>query len=58
MVRVRWLTNRSIRLPNLLNPVGSEWSFDAPLFDNPQGMALDGETLYVADAGSHTIQKR
>ena len=43
--------------PGILNPVGSEWSFDAPLFDNPQGMALDGETLYVADAGSHTIQR-
>lgn len=43
--------------PGILNPVGSEWSFDAPLFDNPQGMAIDGETLYVADAGSHTIQR-
>ena len=43
--------------PGILNPVGSEWSFDVPLFDNPQGMALDGETLYVADAGSHTIQR-
>ena len=43
--------------PSILNPVGSDWSFDAPLFDNPQGMALEGETLYVADAGSHTIQR-
>ena len=43
--------------PGILNPVGSELGFDAPLFDNPQGMALDGETLYVADAGSHTIQR-
>ncbi len=43
--------------PGILNPVGSEMSFDAPLFDNPQGMALEGETLYVADAGSHTIQR-
>ena len=41
--------------PGVLNPVGSEWGYDAPVFDNPQGMALDGETLYVADAGTHTI---
>ena len=43
--------------PGVLNPIGSEWGFDAPLFDNPQGMALDGEVLYVADAGTHTIQR-
>ena len=42
---------------SVLNPIGSDWSFDAPLFDNPQGMALDGEVLYVADAGTHTIQR-
>ena len=44
-------------LPGVLNPIGSEWEFDAPIFDNPQGMALDGEVLYVADAGTHTIQR-
>ena len=27
------------------------------LFDNPQGMTLDGDVLYVADAGTHTIQR-
>ena len=43
--------------PGVLNPIGSEWGYDAPLFDNPQGMALDGEVLYVADAGTHTIQR-
>ena len=43
--------------PGVLNPIGSEWDFDAPLFDNPQGMAIDGEVLYVADAGIHTIQR-
>ena len=43
--------------PGVLNPIGSEWGFDAPLFDNPQGMVLDGEVLYVADAGTHTIQR-
>jgi DNA-binding beta-propeller fold protein YncE len=31
--------------------------FDDPLFDNPQGVAIDGDTLYVADAGTHTIVK-
>lgn len=29
--------------------------FDKPLFDNPQGVVIDGDTLYVADAGTHTI---
>ena len=43
--------------PGVLNPIGSESGFDAPLFDNPQGMALDGEILYVSDAGTHTIQR-
>ena len=43
--------------PGVLNPIGSEWGYDAPLFDNPQGMALDGEVLYVSDAGTHTIQR-
>ena len=43
--------------PSILNPIGSQWDYSSPLFDNPQGMALDGQTLYVADAGSHTIQK-
>ena len=35
--------------------VYSERAFDQPLFDNPQGVVIDGETLYVADAGTHTI---
>ncbi len=32
-------------------------SFSDASFDDPQGMAVDGETLFVADAGSHTIRK-
>ena len=43
--------------PGVLNPIGSEWGYDTSLFDNPQGMALDGDTLYVADAGTHTIMR-
>ena len=43
--------------PGVLNPIGSEWDYDTSLFDNPQGMALDGDTLYVADAGTHTIMR-
>jgi len=41
------------------NNVGvyGERNFDDPLFDNPQGVAIDGDTLYVADAGTHTIVK-
>ncbi|MEE8046772.1 MAG: thioredoxin-like domain-containing protein [Dehalococcoidia bacterium] len=31
--------------------------FDHPLFDNPQGTVIDGDTIYVADAGTHTIVK-
>ena len=29
--------------------------FNDPLFDNPQGTAIVGDTIYVADAGIHTI---
>ena len=29
--------------------------FDEPLFDNPQGLVIDGDKLFVADAGAHTI---
>ena len=29
--------------------------FDHSLFDNPQGTVIDGDKLYVADAGTHTI---
>lgn len=35
----------------------SERTFDQPLFDNPQGVVIDGETLYIADVGTHTIVK-
>ncbi len=31
--------------------------FDAPVFDNPQGTVFVGESLYVADAGDHTIKR-
>ncbi len=43
--------------PGILNPIGSEWGYAEPLFDNPQGMALVGDTLYVADAGTHTVHR-
>lgn len=35
----------------------AEQGFDEGVFDNPQGMAVDGDTVYVADAGSHTIKR-
>jgi sugar lactone lactonase YvrE len=31
--------------------------FAAATFDHPQGMALDGETLYVADTENHLLRK-
>ncbi len=37
------------------NEVIVEKEFDQPLFDNPQGVVIDGDNLYVADAGTHTI---
>ncbi len=35
----------------------AEQGFRQGVFDNPQGMAVDGDTLFVADAGSHTIKR-
>lgn len=35
----------------------AEQGFSSGVLDNPQGMAVDGETLYVADVGSHTIKR-
>ncbi len=52
------LATDSFELPQgILNPLGSERAFDEAVFDNPQGMASDGDVLYVADAGSHTIDR-
>lgn len=31
-------------------------AYDQATFDNPQGVALDGETLYVADSDNHAIR--
>ena len=43
-------------LANIEHPgVFTERAFDQPLFENPQGVVIDGETLYVSDAGTHTI---
>ncbi len=52
------LAVESFEVPSgILNPIGSEWDYDGVLFDNPQGMTLDGDVLYVADAGTHTIKR-
>ena len=32
-------------------------SFDEAVFDDPQGMAIDGDMVYVGDVGSHTIKR-
>ena len=31
--------------------------FDADALDSPQGMAVDGDAVFIADAGSHTIRR-
>lgn len=35
----------------------SEGAFDRATFNRPQGLALDGETLYVADTANHLIRR-
>lgn len=35
----------------------SDGAFEAASFDNPQGMALDGSLLYVADTDNHALRK-
>ena len=35
----------------------ADGDFREALFDHPQGMALDGETLYVADTENHLLRK-
>ena len=34
----------------------ADGSFESARFDKPQGMALDGERLYIADVNSHAIR--
>lgn len=47
----------------LLYTVGSgergrrDGAFDVARFDGPQGLALDGETLYVADTRNHLVRR-
>ncbi|MBV9923849.1 MAG: redoxin domain-containing protein [Acidobacteria bacterium] len=47
----------------LLYTVGSgargrrDGTFDTATFDGPQGLALDGETLYVADTRNHLLRR-
>ncbi|MDA1279371.1 MAG: alkyl hydroperoxide reductase [Chloroflexi bacterium] len=36
-------------------PVFVDRNLDDALFDNPQGTSVDGDVVYVADAGTHTI---
>jgi DNA-binding beta-propeller fold protein YncE len=38
-------------------PGAADGSFDKATFFRPQGMALDGETLYVADTENHLVRK-
>lgn len=38
------------------SPGFKDGGFDVAQFDDPQGMALDGDTLYVADRKNHSIR--
>jgi len=38
-------------------PGFTDGSFDEAAFNQPQGMAFDGDSLYIADAENHTIRR-
>ena len=50
-----WTARRSPS-PAPATPGKTDGAFDKAQFDDPQGMALDGDTLYVADRKNHLIR--
>jgi DNA-binding beta-propeller fold protein YncE len=50
------LTGKKIAVIGTGSPGRKDGSFAAAQFDDPQGMALDGDTLYVADRKNHLIR--
>ena len=57
-VLVATLTGRATaRVDRVLGEARGYRDGSDPLFDNPQGLLLDGDALLVADAGSHTVRE-
>ncbi|MGE3808857.1 MAG: thioredoxin-like domain-containing protein [Gemmataceae bacterium] len=50
------LEGKKIAIAGTGAPGYKDGAFDKCQFDDPQGMALDGETLYVADRKNHLIR--
>ena len=50
------LDGKKIAVAGTGEPGTKDGAFDEATFDDPQGMALDGDTLYVADRKNHLIR--
>jgi thiol-disulfide isomerase/thioredoxin len=50
------LDGKKIAVAGVGEPGRTDGAFDKAQFDDPQGMALKGETLYVADRKNHCIR--
>lgn len=50
------LDGKKIAVAGNGQPGNADGAFDKAQFDDPQGMALKGDTLYVADRKNHTIR--
>jgi len=50
------LEGKKIAVAGAGQPGSTDGAFDKAMFNDPQGMALDGETLYVADRKNHLIR--
>ena len=50
------LAGKKIAVIGTGSPGLKDGAFDAAQFNDPQGLALDGETLYIADRKNHSIR--
>src|SRR4029079_9579928 len=50
------LAGKKIAVAGTGSPGRKDGAFSEAQFDDPQGMALDGDTLYVADRKNHSIR--
>ena len=51
------LDGKKIAIAGTGYPGNKDGAFDKAQFDDPQGMAVDGDTVYVADRKNNTIRK-